>query len=287
MTETPSVTEAGAVAEIAAKPAKSKGEKLFNRAVYGGLAGVGTFFVTLKAAYELRYGRGKGWYESSVARLAKHIPETGARIAVETTTLMQGGNLMVLPVLLAEKHKVKIVSGLNVMLGDTTPPEAVEQGPKQTAMSLIEGRALAWGVVFSTLLTAFLVLPKTYEKFTDEIAQKVHNLAGRFNWNKAAEAIKDSKSYRYGELAAIDMFATAAAATLLYVGGHFFAKRHEEKKANQPVNRSHGLAVAVETIEQDNAMAITNKDVPKRAILGEKEHIGILQQAAPTHHLLQ
>jgi len=45
---------------------KSKGEKFFDRFVYGGIAGVGTFLVTLGVALSIKHGRGKGHYMRAV-----------------------------------------------------------------------------------------------------------------------------------------------------------------------------------------------------------------------------
>lgn len=266
---------------------KSKGEKLFNRFVYGGLAGVGTFFVTLFAAYELVHGRGRNFYNSSVKGLSKYIGEKAANIAVQTTVLMQGGNLMVLPVLWLENRKVKIVSGLNVMLGDKTPPEAVEQSPKQTATSLAEGRALAWGAVFVPLLTAYLTFEKTYTTFVDEFAQKVYRVAEKFNWNKPGIPMANSKAYRFGTLGAIDVFATAAAATLLYIGGHFFARKQEERHMRKEL-RTEGVlrdGDGVSAGEPQLGTAMDKAEKPTASVAGARAHGGTVH--ATGHELSQ
>lgn len=282
--------------KLEAKETKSKGEKLFNRFVYGGLAGVVTFVVTLLAAFEIKHGRWNPHYTRAVNRvegwLKQVMPSLASRkaaeIAVETTALMQGGNLMVIPVLLAEHHKVPIVSGLNVMVGDKTPPEAVEQAPKQTAMSLIEGRALAWGAVFSTLLAASLILPRTYGTFKAEFAEKIYHAT---QWVKRSlpnpATMKTSKSYQYGDIAAVDGFATAAAATLLYVGGHFFARKQEERHLRKELRAEGGLSLDTngEAMAVKPEPALADKAArPAPSVAGSRAHEGVVH-AAGQHEL--
>jgi hypothetical protein len=236
---------------------KSKGEKFFDRAVYGGLAGVGTFLVTLGIAYQLIHGKLLGghytrvvdWVEKKAVQVFS--PSTSKKIAKEgvlTSTLMMGGNAMLLPVGLAEHYKTPIVRGLNVTLGDSTPPEAIEQSPKQTWSSLIQGRLLAWGVVFASLTAATskrFGIPKTFTLFQEEVAEKIYRITQSIKGNPtpALGDITKTTSYKVGHLAAVDVFATAAAAILLYVGGHFFARKHEEKKERK-TPRLHSLPVA-------------------------------------------
>lgn len=246
---------------------KSKGEKLFDRAVYGGLAGVGTFFATLFLADKLKHG---GWagprYQRAVEWTQRHLSralpkETSKQIAEEavmTTSLMMGGNAMILPIGAAEHYKVPIVSGLNVMMGDKTPPEAVESAPKQTWGSLIEGRLLAWGAVFTALMGARFAVPKTFELFPQEAGQRTHQFIQKLRKEPmlAEEAMKKTKAYRYGEIGAFDVFATAAAATLLYVGGHFFARKQAEKKADRS-ERYAGREKATALVENAPTKAVT------------------------------
>lgn len=261
--------------------AKSKGEHLFDRVVYGGFAWVGTFIVTLKAAFSIKYGRWKGGYDSAVVKteglLKRVMPSIAGRKAaeqfVQTGALMQGGNLMLLPIGIAEHYKVPIVNGLNRMLGDTTPAEQIEERPQQTWWSLIEGRLVAFAVIFSTLFGASALLSKTFATFTEEFGERTHKVV---QWVKgktplAGEAVKGSKSYRYGELAALDIFATTAAATLLYVVGHFFARKQEEKKERKALKQAEDVPFKDEASE---VIAL-----PAATVAAEREHAGMMQQA--------
>jgi hypothetical protein len=223
---------------------KSKGEKFFDRAVYGGLAGVGTFFATLALAFQIKHGRwSQGIYADAIRGSQRFLSRWAsdeaskkfAKEAVETTTLMMGGNLMLMPVGWAEKHKVKIVEALNTALDDPTPPEVIKEAPPQTWGSLAKARGVAWTIVFVTLFGSSMLLEKSFEMFKHEVGERFYQMARWFKrLPKLPQAeidrtIRESSSYRVGRLAALDIFATAAAATLLYIGGHFFARKREEK----------------------------------------------------------
>jgi len=80
---------------------------------------------------------------------------------------------MLIPIGIAEHHKVPLVSGLNTAMDDPTPKEAIQQAPKQTWMSLIISRGLAWLAVFSALKGAGKIFPNTMESFEDETGKLV------------------------------------------------------------------------------------------------------------------
>lgn len=242
--------------------------------------------MTLAATLSIKYGRGKVHYERAVNWTERKLtgllkPSTARKFSeqsVETTALMQGGNLMLLPVGIAEHYKVDIVSGLNTMMGDTTPPEKVEAAPKQTWRSLIEGRLLAWAAVFSTLFGASLVFPKSFGTFKAEFGEQMYRLVGNFKKARSSAVMQETRAYKIGEIAALDSFATAAAATLLYVGGHFFARKQEEKKEKREARR-HGELGGVrrdEGIESDGVPS--SAGVAHTKVEGA-EHQGMVAQA--------
>lgn len=268
-------------------PKRSRGESLFDWTVYGGIAGVGTFVATLWLTKWLTEGRGSAFTEKCVAKLEGGLsrfftPETSKNVAKQatlTTALMQGGNMMLLPVALAEHYKEPLVAKANVILGEEGPQENVVKAPQQTLLSLVQGRLTAWGVVFASLFTASQLFKKTFQTFEEEFA----NLACKIVKKPAQVMAKDgsmvaSEAYRYGKIAAVDVFATAAAATLLYVGGHFFARRHEEKKAHVPPEQRHRGGIFRENALAEDA-APQAKDGPSHAIAGEKIHQGALAES--------
>lgn len=244
---------------------------------------MGTFLLTLGMALSIKYGKGKAFYNRMVDGLERKVSgimgaETGRKFSeevVQTTTLMQGGNAMLLPVGIAEHYKVPIVNGLNTMMGDPTPPEKIQESPKQTWWSLIEGRALAWTAVFTTLFGASLVFPKSFQTFTSEFGEKFHQIAGKFKAQRSSAIMKETRAYKVGELAALDVFATAAAVVLLYIGGHFFARKHEQKKEIKEARKHHHEGgVPGRDAEMDAEAPAVGTEVT-----GEKLHAGMVKAA--------
>ncbi len=266
---------------------KSKGERVFDRAVYVGLAGVGTFIATLYMSNKFKNGE---WLGARYARAVdglqrffqKMLPGGASRKmaeeTIQTTSLMMGGNAMLLPIGMAEHYKTPIVEGLNVALGDKTPSEQIEKAPRQTWLSLIEGRVLAWGAVFSALITARFAFPKSFEMYCDEFASRTHQVVQWFKRKPALgeEAMKHTASYRLGGIAALDVFATAAAATLLYIGGHFFARRQEERKEARATRRSHSDSVVRDATEREPGAAVMDSVDARAQVQGSKTHEGCI-----------
>jgi hypothetical protein len=270
---------------------KSKGEKFFDRVVYGGLAGVGTFFATLLIAEKFKNGDWAGpRYQRTVNSMSKFLnrfcsekmSKEIAEQSVQTTSLMMGGNAMLIPIGIAEHYKKPIVSGLNVMMGDETPPEKIDQTPKQTWRSLIEGRLLAWVTVFATLVSASSLFKRTFQTYCDEFGEKIYKLTRWAKSDGLALDMKETKSYRMGNIAALDIFATAAAATLLYVGGHFFARKQEQKKEVRAARRQSAMGEPRRddaTIVATPAEESLDKSEPVAKIGGDKQHQGLMAAA--------
>ncbi len=265
-----------------AKTVKSKGEKFFDRAVYGGIAGVGTFVATLFMSYKLEHGQlAAGRYSKLVDWVEKRlgsffstkISRGAAEESVMATSLMMGGNAMLVLVGLAEHYKIQIVAGFNAAFGDKTPPELIEKTPKQTWRSLIEGRLLAWGVVFTALFSAHQVLPKTFSTFKAEFGARTYQAVQWLKREPALVEMEQTRAYRIGKLAALDIFATTAAAAILYVGGHFFARKQEEKKAQRAEHKYMHNGAAL-----DLASGVPDEVNPSVVIGGERSSDGKLQQ---------
>jgi hypothetical protein len=279
---------------ITAPPVKSKGEKLFDKITYVGIAGIGTLIVTVPIAYELEHHSIiKPYFDKAVARteallskLPLRNPYKTATEAVRTTTLMQGGNLMLIPVGLMEYFKVPIVRGFNAAANDTTPESQIEKAPKQTLSSLIKSRLLAWGVVFASFTGVGKAFPGTLKTFENEVGGHVVKLANRFrtaNKQIIPQLQESTRTFGYGKIAALDVFATAAAATLLYLGGHFFARKQEEKIEK----RAEQKLVQGGSMQRDVAYAdaVDKAAAPSSSITGEKQHEGnAITNATPQLH---
>ena len=221
-------------AEIKAeKSSTSKGEKLFDWLTYGGIAGVGTFLVTIPIAYWAKYGGGGKYFAKSTQFLQKQgFSEHTAEQFMMTTATMQGGNVTVIPVKLMENHKPELVEKFNKMLGDKSVDASVEEDPKQTWNSLIKSRVAAWLAVFTGFkMGGALFGNEKFAVFENSFAEHiVCKPLGRPTHipGLAKIAENETKLFRYGKIAAIDVFATTAATILLYMGSRFFAKKNDK-----------------------------------------------------------
>lgn len=266
-----------------AKKTKSKGERVFDWGVYGGIAGVGTFIATVPLTYLFRHTAvGERYYLGIVNGLHKAVEKVAPQLmskkiaedAVMTTALMMGGNAMLLPVGYAEKHKVTTVSGLNTILGDATPPDQIEAQPQQTWSSLVKARLTAWGAVFASIFGASALFPKAFSTFENEFAERTCKALG-----KPTEVMKEgrmvpSRSFLLGKISALDVFATAAAAVLLYVAGHSFARKREEKK-HHPARHHAGATGLPDAVEAD---AVIKQEGPQTTLDGDRFHVGKTQE---------
>lgn len=225
---------------------KSIGERIFNWIVYGGIAAVGTFFITPFLAYKQQHGGGAQLYQKAISGLQKiGFSEKHSSVIAETTSLMHGGNVMVAFVAIFERFKVPIVNLFNRALGDKTDPATIADKPPQTVWSLVKARATAWLVVAGALTSAKWMFSSTF----DLIQNKCGELLCALKNQPIERAGNPTKDYLTGRLFAQDAFATAAAATILYIGGHYFAKKAAEKKATQPAHPKHSGSVFADAID--------------------------------------
>lgn len=237
---------------------KSKGERLFDTITYGAINGVGTFIATIPLAASLKYGKGAGLTKWGTKSLLKTgMPSGIAEEMINTTALMQGGNLAIIPVKMMENYKPQIVDKLNDMLGDKSGKASVQDDHKQSWMSLIKGRAVAWAAVFTGFrATAMIAGAEKIQAFDNKFSEicckilhkpthvfgadtkaftlaqaetKAASLAGTESI-AARLANAETKAFRYGKIGAMDVFATAAATVILYVSSRYFAKKNPSWK---------------------------------------------------------
>lgn len=264
------------------KPHRTRGDRLFDRIVYAGLNGVGTFLLTIPLAYWGDHGGGKEFFEKmgqKAATVLKRSPET-AKTIVRATTLGLGGTVMVIPVFFAEHFRTPMVNWLNRNFGneqDKATP--VENPAPQTFASLIKGRLVAWCAVFSGFkiveyVTKWADHPKALENFEERFAKAACKIVKADTHVAGVE----TKAFRYGKLAALDVFATAAATTILYVSSRFFARSRSPEKqkelATQAASRSDILRD--EAGQESAALSGKIEAAPQPVIAGEKIHPGMV-----------
>jgi hypothetical protein len=228
-----------------------------------------TFLLTLVIGHKIKYGGGE-------ARMGEWLGKNGirgklAQEILKTTTLSHGGNIMILPIAYAEAHHTQIVDGLNKMTLDPTPVEAIQAKPKPTLISLLAARIVAWSVVFISFFGLSKKFEKTLESFELEtgklLCEKLDNPKTQMV-ETIVDGVKkiapqESKTFRYGRLAAQDIFATIAAGTLLYFGSHLFARRKYARQdlgplSDAPHMRSTSFGEVTPASEKDNMKPSTN-----------------------------
>jgi hypothetical protein len=240
----------------------SIGERIFDIGTYIGIAGFGTFFLTIPIAYAIRYGGGKKYYDATEKWLEKKNAAGPLSKALGAATVtMQGGNAILLPVGIAEHFKVPIATGINNVLGDKTDPALIEAAPPQTAGSLIRARIVAWATVFVSFFTAGSLFGKQFDAFETTIAKKYCDWIKKPTHALNAQGVmEETKAFRYGKMGALDVFATTAATSLLYFGGKFFARKGQEKREAKAEARMHMPPHADEApLEQTSAAPLTDK----------------------------
>lgn len=231
--ETPPVDPSVLAAEAeAARTSRSKGERIFDWLTYGGIGFLGVFAAGIPFAYWAKYGKGANMFHGSSQYLQKMgMGAKSAEDAVMTSVLMQPGNLALIPIKIMENNKPHIVDKINDMLGEKSSDASVEQDPKQTWGSLIKGRLAAWLAVFMGFRGAALAVgDKNFSKFENAFAEYVvcWPLGKPTHIPGMAKIVEnETKLFRYGKIASLDVFATAAATTLLYMASRFFAKKNQ------------------------------------------------------------
>lgn len=237
--------------EQAIRTSSSRGEKLFDWLTYGGVAGVGTFLLTIPVAYWAKYGSGAKMFEKASGYLVKQgLSPRISEEMVMTTALMQGGNLTIIPVKMLENRKPQIVDYFNDRLGDSSGKASVEEDPKQTWSSLIKSRIVAWLSVFTGFRVAGSIFgADKFAAFEESFAKNVVcKPLGKPTHIRGVE----TPHFRYGKIAALDVFATAAATAILYTGSRFFAKRNEHWHAEN----TNTTAASVPTAAASQAPAV-------------------------------
>lgn len=221
-------TEIENAERTALKTQTSKGERLFNLLTYGGVGGVLNFLVTIPIAYWAKYKGGAEAFKGASEFLTKTGMSAGAaKDVMMTTATMQGGNAVLVPVIALEHFKPEIVEKLNTMVGDKSGDASVDKEPEQDWKSLLKSRITAWLTVFASFRVATMALGgEKFEQFEENFSKHVvcEPLGKPTHTPGLAQTVEnETKVFRLGKIAALDVFATTASATLLYVASRLFA----------------------------------------------------------------
>lgn len=252
-------------ADIKKQHKPSKGEKRFDLAVYSLFAGVGVFVATLPITYWVRHGKGKEFFKSASKWLTKFgVSEESAGDVMLNTSLSMAGNIAIVPIKIAENNKAPIVDKLNKLSGETVDPDAPKPKSDQTWISLIKGRLLAWATVLVSIKVAIAAFGRDgFERFEEKFSKNaickpismlkgkpVEELThtGKMVVNDVGELVKEeTKLFRYGKIASLDVFATTAATIILYLGSRFFAKVKKPAENNNTSDMTTTPSTAAST----------------------------------------
>jgi hypothetical protein len=266
MVETPTI--AAEAEKTKPKLTTSKGEWAFDMATYYGIGGIITFAAGIPLGYWSKYGGGA----EKFAKAGKHLEKLGLSPANAVHTLMaivlwMPGTAALLPIKLLEDKKPELVAKLNKMLGDKSEDISVHEEPKQTWGSLFIGRIAAAIAVLTGFTGAGQIMGndkfEAFErKFSEHIVCKPLGYKthvpliekGIQVMENGLPKMVESKAFRYGKIAALDLFATAAAATLLYIGSKIIAGYHTK-------DRWH--AAGKETKEEDKRELLAASGLPE------------------------
>ncbi|MBY0354453.1 MAG: hypothetical protein K2Q12_01835 [Rickettsiales bacterium] len=243
----------------------TRGEKIFNWAVYGGIGWLANAAISVGIAYGLKHGN-KGnplnVYTNTEKKVAGFFEKTSRSMTPEKATqqskfwtgvlaLMPGGFLLMAPVKWAEDKKPDIVKFLNKKFGSglQTPEiselseKKVEQEPQQTWGTVLGSRMLGLAMVLS--LASVPVASRFIAKMTGHAAAGVTKLAAKMKPSLAPHNVplKQTTAFRLADMGFSDIGWSAFVAGMLFVftriGAALFGKKAET--ASEPISTEDSL----------------------------------------------
>jgi hypothetical protein len=109
--------------------------------------------------------------------------------------------------------------------------------------------------------------------FEDEVGTRMCQWFNKPKERNVLGALAKSKTYIFGKIGALDFFATIAAATLLYVGGHFFARKQEEKYEQKVQRKGSAPTTHLDAVESA-VPVMMGAQTPALHVEGERHHEG-------------
>jgi hypothetical protein len=260
--------------ELQAPKHKTKGEKLFDTFVYGGL-GYGVNFVSsvLVGYYFLKNG-GKGFYQAT-EKIVKNVlnkgfsPEWAEKIshyATRISFLGAGGHLTMIPVKLLEDRKKRLVYWLNSKffpgeyegkipikpletMKDEDLPEVVEQ-PAKMSWGKMAARRLAIYLAVPALLAPFGKANDWMEGKVRSVLRKGASASARLTGSNTLAKFERSQRFNdYLEVGAADIYLSIISAVMVNLtnGAHgFFGKKKEHKKEEQKTSPAQSIESSAE-----------------------------------------
>ncbi len=300
------------------KPKKTIGEKIFDAVAYIGIGDIAVLIASIGTGYLLKHSNrtipgsklinedgvsfSKAWTNMidkvagfSVFKNVSDRKTLNKRLddALLTTALVIPGNLALLPIKWMESRKKAIVHKLNEKYGDPATENQlsdvelgdrkIERESSQSWGSLIKGRVIAWGIVFSSLTLVDKMSPTLIPNSMQKTGELFESAAEK-TAQKFGTELSDKNRFRaqkFGEVGLIDFFATAAAVSILYVSSKIFARKSDDKQESTLKKPSQEVAVHIENRNNphqidETAPAQHQKLVVKR----EESHLAEAKKSA-------
>jgi hypothetical protein len=244
MTHAPAPQEQKKPAAGAARvDAPTTGERLFSRIRFG-IAEAFILIVSAVLAYRSRYGEGtlKKWSETASQWVGGRVKDERLAAMFSSTLITSwGGWFFVPPMHWMDQKKEAIVTALNTRFGK---PGEVEHGrenirkeQKTSLFTVLLGRVASFAAVFGAFFAADRMLGKDagenykFDTYCKKFGAETHKLFYRLTFRSPARdaEIMQKRSYRYGEIVALDLFATTIAVALWTALNALFAGWSEKK----------------------------------------------------------
>lgn len=240
-----------------AKRDRTQGEKAFDGMVYGGINWVVNTVLSAVLSFKVvKSDIGKKAMDSldrvfAGIRNRPHIPGKPGILAdmmINVGTLFTGGTLLLAPIHYLESKKSSIVRWLDTKFANNNKsPEQIAQMhqqmddiPKQTARSLLEGRFVVLGLGLGLGITAGKQMNQAGEVMGKAVTNTLTSEA-KPHWGP----FKRQSIHDVSRLLMVDLIIGAFTTMVFYVSSRVFAKRIEQRKEDKHYAREfraeHGI----------------------------------------------
>lgn len=218
--------------DVVARERVTPGEKWYHR-----LSLVTNFVGTFISSGLIAFGiLDNKWYQNNVVKpLGDRIGQGASKNFNQTFWLMQGGNLMIIPMHYMEKKKDNIVQYFNRKFGTSEDVAAYEQKDtevtKRTWGDFIKGRIAAFLTVWASFTLAGKFWGEQMNKFEHGTGEKFAQLFKKPAFEQ--DGTTPTLMNKIGRMFSLDFFATVAAVAILDGVAGFFSKHKQPKESSK------------------------------------------------------
>ncbi len=253
-------------------------------------------------------------FQKWVTQSFKPLAESGkageiiSKAASSTVILSWGGNFFMPIIKWLENGRESIANFFNRAIGkpgeEQIAHERLKDLPKQNWLDVIKGRVMAWLTVFSALTAVDSIAGKDasgrryFDKYEDGFSRKIicslpgvgqeaKQIAALPLSEKIPAHLEKNGAYRFGKVAALDIFATSAAIVVWNIVSRFSAKKRVDKESSmdKPLITADSSANWSEIGQPSAASVRTENKKPSFSELAstkEDSFAGRIKQASAT-----